>query len=180
MCRRRTTQLLREKLEADKKKVKRDKPVDMLQRHDESKDHVGGKEGGEEIEGGRADARAESLRWTDRGIPHYSTTEACARRAKRAAKSAGCSLSEHSISKLPTLDEFLAKVNGKTNNFDLGELALTCFDLMFPPEAAQLFVDKVTFGLSNGILSVKHRLLSRWSGSFRHSASIGSGGFGTI
>jgi len=55
----------------------------------------------------------------------------------------GVSLSAETLEALPTLDKFILEQDSTSGEFPLSLVLEKCFDLNFPQEARELFVDKV-------------------------------------
>lgn len=144
----------RKRAEAEKKKAEAEKT-----KAEAEKTKRGGK-GKQAQQGAGANSQAEeeeeeeeeigevstSVQWHERGIPNFGTTEAYSKRAIRGEQRPGVddvSLSKSALDKMPKLDEFMDALDPETGKFPIKELALTCFDLNFPPEAAKLMAEKV-------------------------------------
>ncbi|CAB1112216.1 unnamed protein product [Ectocarpus sp. CCAP 1310/34] len=86
------------------------------------------------------DEEDEDVVWTDRGIPDFAGTDDHKKRTQRETVSAA-SLSASAREKLPSLDTFMDSLD-ESGKFPLHGSMMTCFDMMFPDEAIDLFVDK--------------------------------------
>lgn len=88
----------------------------------------------------------ESWDWSERGIPDFENTDAAKRRNKKPAAGSSASpvsLSQSAREKMPSLDQFMEAIGINSGTFAIEQVVGTCFDMNFPKEAVQLFVDKV-------------------------------------
>lgn len=88
----------------------------------------------------------ESWDWSERGIPDFENTDAYKRRNKKPAAGSSASpvsLSQSAREKMPSLDQFMEAIGINSGTFAIEQVVGTCFDMNFPKEAVQLFVDKV-------------------------------------
>ncbi|CAB1108340.1 unnamed protein product [Ectocarpus sp. CCAP 1310/34] len=124
----------------------------------------------------------ESWAWSERGIPEFENTDAYKRRKKKPAAGSSASpvsLSQSAREKMPALDQFMQTIGSNSGGFAIEQVVGTCFDMNFPKEAVEVFVDKgdpfnedniygmvgltITMGLTK-----KTRMRKRWSTSQRH------------
>lgn len=83
------------------------------------------------------------MQWTERGVEDYEASDAFKRRSKMTGGPGGVSLSDEAREVLPTLKEFVASTDPQSKTYALENMLDSCFQLIFPAEARQLFVDKV-------------------------------------
>eukprot|EP00752_Nemacystus_decipiens_P016861 g15093.t1 len=85
----------------------------------------------------------EEVVWTERGMEDYEASEHFTRRNKMSKDNGrGVSLSAEAREALPSLEEFMQRVELEGGEYSLDNVLETCFDLNFPHEARKLFVDK--------------------------------------
>lgn len=98
-----------------------------------------GKEWAEE----REDIDDGSVEWTERGMKDFVRGSAAYdRRAKKEKSPHEVLLSAAALERLPSLEQFL-ELLPEDGTFYPGEVMEACYNMSFPQEAVQLFVDKV-------------------------------------
>lgn len=85
----------------------------------------------------------DGIEWTERGMEDYENSDAHTRRSKKEGMGSGVSLSASGRDRMPSLDDFLARLDPVLDRFGLEHVLETCYDMNFPEEARKLFVDKV-------------------------------------
>lgn len=131
---------------AEKEKKKQLRPRQEVEEEERQEREELEKQQQQEQEELNAEAEEDpEVAWTDRGIPDFAGTTDHDKRTRRPPVSAA-SLSASARSKLPSLDTF---IGGRDENgeFPLSGLMMTCFNMMFPEKAVDLFVQKVSIGV---------------------------------
>lgn len=129
----------KQKKEAERKKeaeTKGKRKQQQLRGEEEEKEEE------EEVIDDKEEEEEPRVEWSERGIPAFVGTADHKKRTQKPSVSAA-SLSASARAMLPSLDNFMDEMDDATGIFPLEGLAMTCFDMMFPTEAADLFVEKV-------------------------------------